>query len=212
MTDLQNPLVAAYPAADGNETRLRSERTRGLVMQAAHAPLYEETNQGNSWTISTAVAGITTTALMVVSTASAIPIVGLFNPDGSGKNLIVHRAIVCQVTGTSTGFIWGVAADPAMTASDGVATGRNNKTFASGGHIGRAFAGATAMVGTGVTYRSLGEPVAGIAYAAGLDTTFRDDVDGEIVVVPGNFVGVFATVAMAANIVRASLTWAEVPI
>ena len=211
MTEVQNPLAAAYKVGVGSETRLRSDETRGLVVAQNQAGYYESTNQGSSWTISTAIAGISTTALFTVSTASAIPIVGVFNPANTGLNLSIQRAIVIQTTGTAvTSFVWGVVAASTMASTDGVATGINNKSFVTGGHTARAFAGATAMVGTPKFYRVLGGVWAG-AFNAAAQSTYRDDVDGEIVVKPGCFAGVFATSTTVENIVRASLSWAEVP-
>lgn len=212
MTDLQNPLVAAAKATPGNETRLRSDETRGLVVSQNQGTYYESSNQGSSWTISTNVAGIATTALFTVSTASAIPIVGVFNPTGSGVNLSIQRTIVLQTTGTAvSSFVWGaIAGATGMSGSSGVQTGINNKTFTAGGHGARAFAGATALVGTPLMYRVIGGPTAG-AFTASQNATVRDDVDGEIIVRPGNFVGVFGTTTTIENVVRASLTWTEVP-
>lgn len=212
MSDLQNPMVVANKAATGAETRLRSDETRGLVVQQNQGAYYEATNQGSSWTISTAIAGIATTALFTVSTASAKPIVGVFNPTGSGVNLSVQRVIIIQVTGTAvSSFVWGaLAGATGMSAASGVQTGINNKTFAAGSHQARAFAGATAMVGTAGFYRVIGGPTNG-AFTASAQATYRDDVDGEIIVKPGNFVGVFGTATTIENVVVASMTWTEVP-
>jgi hypothetical protein len=107
--------------------------------------------------------------------------------------------------------VWGcIAAATGMSTASGVQTGINNKTFALGGHKARAFAGATALVGTPLFYRCIGGPTAG-AFTASSQAGYRDDVNGEIVVPPGSFAGVFATTTTVENIVRASLSWTEVP-
>ena len=215
MTDLQNPMVAyaGAGAAEGNETRLRSERTRGLVVQQAHAAYAEECIRGNTWTISTATAGITVTALMLVSVASAIPIVGLYNPSSSSKNLVIHRGMAIQTTGTVCNFVWGAVAAPSMTIADGVTTGKNNFTLASGGHEARAFAGATAMVGIALPFRfGWGATVEGATVAGTVLAGGTDWVDGEIVVKPANFVGIFGVTITTAGVVKASIVWSEVPV
>lgn len=171
-------------------------------------PAYNDPH--NTWTISTPVAGITLTALMVVSTASAIPIVGVNNPPTNRNHLIVRRAVALQVTGTVVNFIWGVI--PATTAAIAVATASayRHSDFVSTGHTGKYFAGATAVVGTPVNFRPLGGPVAG-ATAASFDLTYDELVDGSIRVAPGATVGLFADTTTSTAVVRASLTVCEIP-
>lgn len=212
MTDLQNPMVVGNAtAADGTETRLRSTRTRGLVTQQDHAPYAEDCARGNTWTVSTPTAGITATALMVVSTASAIPIVGLYNPAGNTKNFVIHRAIAVQTTGTVANFAWGAAALPGGQAAASTTAGINNLTFAAGKHTAQVFNGSQAMVGTAPIFRVIGGAVEG-ATAAGVVETIQEWVEGEIIVQPGNLLGMFALTTTTAGIVKASVTWSEVPV
>ena len=167
--------------------------------------------RGNVWTANTAVAGITVTTLMIISTASAIPIVGLYNPVGSGKNLFVHRAVITQCSGTVANFVWGAVAAPAMTVANGLASTANLLNLTTQGQA-RNFAGATAMVGTATAIRFFPGQYDGAGPAAGTLVGFRDDVDGELCVAPGNFCGIFSVIVTTAGLVRATIVWAELPV
>lgn len=165
----------------------------------------------HTWTISTPLAGLTVTTLMVVSTASAVPLVGVFMPTTGGRKFMVKRAVAMQTTGTVVNFIWGAANAPAMTAAAGGAAGIRHSTMQSATniHAGRFFNGSQAMVGTALTMRPLGGAIAG-ATAAGVVTTFDENLtDDPIVVNAGNFIGLFADVV--GGVVRASLTITEIP-
>jgi hypothetical protein len=212
MTDIQSPIVGAASVADGTESRLRADRTGALRTVQGHGALYDDASRGNSWTVSTPVAGITVTALMVVSTASSIPIVGVLNPAGSGVNLAIQRCYVDQTIGTNMNYMWwGGIANTTMTVANGLTTGISNKGFAASGHAARVFAGATAVVGTPTSYRILPCFLSGAPTAANI-AGFADEVDGEIIVAPGSFVGVFGDTTNTTGTCRATLTWTELPI
>jgi len=214
MTDLQHAVVGLQVVNDGVQSRLRAERSGALVVQQLHGAYTEENVRGNVWTVSTAVAGVTVTASAVVSTASAMPIVGIYNPPGTGKNLVVMRACVQNVTGSQVTFLWGVSNGPAMTAAAGVATHISMFNFGqggSGGSVARSFAGATGTVGTPITFRVIYGGITGTVVAGAL-SSFTEYTNGDICVPPGNFAGIFADLAPTAAVVRAAITWAEVPV
>jgi len=211
---IQNPTVGTRSAPDGMEgSRLRSERTGALVIQQLHAPYAEECVRGNIWTASTAVAGVTVTASCVIS-ALAMPIIGVFNPTGSGRNLVIIKTIVQQMTLTAVTFVWAGGAAMGLTNANGVATHINNFTFAtaaSGGSVARSFLGASIIGATAPTaFRYVGGAIAG-ATAVGEVYSFTEYNDGDIVLSPNTFAGLFADTATSAAVVRAAITWAEVP-
>lgn len=216
MSAAENVLVGQVGGAgqpDGQEGRVRINRVGQTIDAQGLSPMAMSTIRGQSWTVATPIAGIIPTALMLVSVASAIPIVGVYNPGGSGRNLVINKGVAILMTGTVCGFVWGAVASPAMTNANGVATHVNNLTFAAGstgGSVGRSFAGATAMVGTALPVRYVGSGIAG-ASVTGAQWTYTDFVDGELIVAPGNFAGIFAIV-VSAGTVEAHMTWDEFPI
>ena len=209
--DIQNPQTGPRTVQDGSQSRLRTERTGGLVVQPAHGEYYEDSSRGNTWTISTALAGVTTTANFAVSLASSRCVVGIFNPT-AGVNLHITRTVIEVVTGAlaTGGFVWGTINSPTGITSVGV-QGRNNKTFAKGGHLAYAFDGSLDVTGSSTTalFRYIGGGVAGSGGAGSLSTF--EETESDMVVGPGAFAGVFLANAVAAGIVVGSLSWTEIP-
>lgn len=208
---IQSPTVGPKTSADGATVPLRAERMSGLVVQPAHGELYEAASRGNVYTISTAVAGIVSTAAMVVSVASANAIVGLYNPT-TDTNLHITRAIIVQVSGTAVtgGFVWGTIASPTGITGKGT-TGYNNKTFTKGGHKAYAFDGSLPATGSAITvpFRYVGGLFPG-TISVGAGATF-EEVEEDLVVGPGCFAGIFFAIVGTNTTVTGSLSWEEVP-
>jgi hypothetical protein len=206
----QNPVVGPKQVLDGQQMGLRAERTGGLVIQQMHGTYTEESLRGATWTVSTAIAGVTCTGSCILSAVNAMPIIGLFNPVGSGKNLVIQKVVVVNAAVTANSFVWGSAALPAMTNTTGGKVGVNHLTYAVGGHQAGTFIGATAMIGTPIVFRYIGGQATG-AVGTGVASGFTEYVDGDIVVQPGNFLGMFVTIVMTTAGPVASLTWSELP-
>jgi len=209
--DIQNPIVGPRSISDGSEPQLRAGRTAELIVQPAHGELYEETARGNIWTISTAAAGINATTVVAAGVSAARCIVGLYNPT-SDTNLFVTRTVIVQVSGSAVtgGYVWGSVASPTAITSTGQ-LGVNNRTMTSGGHRAYAFNGSTIVTGitTTVLFRYIGGFIAG-TIAAGQNATL-EEVEDDLVVGPGCFLGVFVAVAGTNTTATGSLSWAEIP-
>jgi hypothetical protein len=177
-------------------------------MQYDHA---DANDPHRTWTISTPLAGITVTALMVVSTASSIPIVGVFNPVTSSVKLVIQRAVYVQTTGTVCNPLWGVMPSAAITATS--VTAIRHSTFSAGGHTASVFAGATPVSGTAVMFRPLESTrILGATAAGGDGGPVTEVLNGEMVMRPGTFVGLYSDILTTAGVARASITFTEVPI
>lgn len=215
MSDLQSPIVGPRTVTDGQPANLRADRQGNLVVQHGHGEMYEETNRGNVWTISTAAAGIgIVTSVGIIATAANNPIIGLFNPTnplGGGVNCHITRTVLVATTGTAVtgGFVWGILTSPTNITAAG-ATARNNKTFIAGGHQARPFDGSAALTGGSAPtlFRQFGSGFPG-ALAAGTNTTIEETED-DLVVAPGAYIGLYAALGATGLNVVASLTWAEI--
>src|SRR5438132_9305536 len=165
MADVLMQRVGPVVGADGTPSPVRATRDGALVGQEAHGTFYEAVSRGNVWTIATPVAGITVTANMLSSVASANAIVGLYNPT-TNTNLHILRAIVALVTViTACNFNWAVNINTLLSpVPTGVQRAHNNLTFAIGGHKAKAFDGTVAVSGAGVT--DLFRPIATLGVAA----------------------------------------------
>lgn len=219
MSDLQNPTPGPRFITDGQEGKLRNTRTGELTIANVHGPYHESASRQMIWTVRTATAGITVTALMVVSGASAtaIPIIGLRNASGSARLLSLIDATIHISSGTlgANGFHWAMygGAAGAAISTGSQSAGVSHYLGTAGTTVGYAFAGATALTGASgdmLAMRMAGGPTTGAA-AANAPLTFYEYLDGKIVLGPGVFIGLFAGAAGTSPIVSASLTWEEVP-
>src|SRR5689334_13257678 len=180
-----NPTVGPQGSAgDTVEVGLRAGRTKELIVgDAAKGKSYELVSRGNVWSLSTPQGGITCTALMAVSSASANGIVALWNPPNSAVNGTILQAVLIVVTGTMVtgGFVWGSIPVSATAPPAGVTTYRNNLTGNAGGAVLKAFDGSTALVGSAAVniHRQFGGGIAG-ATGAGALYTFEEITDGQL--------------------------------
>lgn len=198
--------------ADGTTVTGRLGFDRTMVVQTAHSQLTEAALRGQLYCLSTAVAGVTIASANVYSASNPQPLVGVYNPTGSGKNLIVHRAIHTWASGTAAaqGLVWAVSAAPStgLTAAGVSNLSINAFTFATTSNA-KQFVN-SAMTGiTMALYGFAGGPSTG-AVAANAPTTFYDPVEGGIVVPPGASCGLFAGAAGSSPIVAASMYYEEV--
>jgi hypothetical protein len=208
-----NPVVGKTigGAQDGTEVGPRANRTGELAIGAAHGTWNEAVRQGNMWTISTPSAGITVTANMLVSVASANAILGLYNKSAAGGvNLHVTRmSLVIASAATITNLVWGfnnvATLSPIPT---GVARARNHKNLtansASPGAV--AFDGSVAVSGAAAT--DLFRPI--VAGVVNTPLTV-EEFDDDLWVPPGGFLGIFGDTVTTSTVVRGFITWEEVP-
>lgn len=192
---------------------LRGDGTSALVTTNAHPWFAEAVRQGNVYSLSTAAAGVTIAAANVFSASNAQPLVGVFNPQSSGVNVIVYRGVHIWNGGTAAagGLVWAVAPSPAaVTAANNtnptnVLTGKAVGSLTQG-YVNSALTGVTGMAIVGYS----GGPSTG-ALAANSNQTFIDQVDGAICIPPGAAGGLFAAAAGTSPIVNATMWWEEVP-
>lgn len=205
-----NPTVGVRSTVgDGGEINPRANRTGELATAAAHGTWLEALRVGNIFTISTPIAGITVTANMLTSVASANAIVGLYNKSQAVNLHILRAEIVIGSNATATGCVWGFAAPAAVSPNPlGVQRVRNHKQLTIGAGVAAvAFDGSVAMSGIAAT--DLFRPI-----VAGLVNTpiTVEEFDDDLLVPPNGFIGIFGDTTTTAAVVKAALTWEEVPI
>ncbi len=201
-------------SADGTLNNVRLGKTGELIVGHAHGKYYEPAVRQNMWSLSTAAAGVTIAAANVFSASAGQPIVGIFNPVGSGKNCVVQRACILMASGTAGagGWVWGFIAPNAGVTAAGGNGAINNSTFVTGGSIARTFVNsALTGAGAGSLFRFLGGPTTG-AGAANANLTTQEETSGDIICPPGGVIGLFAAAAGTSPIVMGFMTWEEVPI
>lgn len=208
MSDIQNPQPGAQNIRDFSEHRIRGARTGELVTSHVHGKYEEVVRGGRVFVVSTPVAGITVTANMLYSVASANAILGLYNPT-SDQYLHVLRTQVATATVTACNLVWAVISPLQVAVNPTGVSARNPRDLTKGGHKAIAFDGSVACSGLGVTafYRMLLP-----ALPTGIGRVALTEDDEEILIPPYGFAGVFGDTTTAATVVFGSLMWEEVPV
>jgi hypothetical protein len=146
-----------------------------------------------------------------LTAGTGTPILGVYNPVGSGKNLHLLKTKMTSTSGTPGGpLIWNVVPNPQnITATFTTpASGNVGSGAAAVAHVFNNTAVTGSTVGT--PYRALGGPAA-IAIGAGLYST-EEEHKGDIIIPPGAMLALCATAAGTTHIVSAWTEWAELPI
>lgn len=133
----------------------------------------------------------------------------LVNPYGSGKNLAIITITWGFSTAPGGASVVGIAMSPAQSQTAVTLTTpltvQNSLLAGTAGSsgVGKACSAAT-TVGTPVWLRQLGGPVAASQISP---PYFRDDIDGELILVPGTSIQLAYTTTAAVGF--GSITWIE---
>jgi hypothetical protein len=158
--------------------------------------------------------------------ATATPIIGLWNPVNSGKNLIVLQARVQLVANAVTTFtgpgalMWCTAVNQSAI-STGI-TPLSRLSLATSGSVAKGFAN-TAL--TGLSGNLTIQEASGLIpfsnafsnalTAAGQATAAAagiDSIDGAIVLVPGSVLALLGTTTPSSVSGASSILWEEIPV
>jgi len=209
--------------ADGGVANMRGERSGAGVIQQLHARLHE-----TNFRLGLFAFGISSTALAAANaiatgvTATAQPVIGLWNPATSPVNLVIVKTIVnVTVVANSmvnpAGFMWLVSNGQA-----GITTGStpfNCKTLAQSGSFAKAFAMATALTGLSGSLSVFRPLAVGTVNAAGNATAVSlatgpmvEETDGSIIVPPGGVAVVMNQISTTTLSVNSGIVWEEIPV
>jgi len=213
--------------ADGSSPvqGFRQGRQGEMIASELHGRFYEQVLRGNVYSIGCMLTALS--AATAVLTASAQPIVGVWNPLTSSVNLVFLQAMLVaalnNVTSVAPGdFIWASSLNN-VSLTAGLSP-FNRKTLASTGSQAKAFSLSTASLLTGLTNALLAfEPGEFNTASSLLTTTVAaatptpsvsgvQNFDGSIIVPPGGVMGLFNTISSTTHSVRARLMWEEVPL
>lgn len=158
--------------------------------------------------------------------ASAKPIIGVFNPLGSGVDLVILKSNI-QITTVAnsavnpTGFYYVTGSAGNNPISTGTANGAINcKTLLKAGSAAQTFTGGntalTGLVGNAVIVGPVGQ--APVLNAGGAATAVSlpqgpclDMLEGSLIVKPGQFLGIMNEVSITTLSITSALMWAELP-
>lgn len=215
-------------SSDGSVNPARADKTGATVMTDAHGRFQEAAIRGNLFSTGmTATSIANSTFTTGTLTATCTPVVGVWNPPGSGKNLVILQArlnvVVTAATATGAGaFVWAVSSNQSAITTG--LTPFSRLSLAQSGSVAKGFAN-TALTGlSGSLVVMEGAAVNGgvignfsmVGTAAGFVTpptpATIDNVDGAIIVPPGGVLALLATTTPVAISAASSLLWEEVAI
>lgn len=204
---------------------VRMGRLGDVIMSELHGRFYEQTYRGNVYSIGCQLTALS--AATILLTASAQPIVGIWNPTTSPVNLVPLQAMLVDelnnVTSVALGaFVWASSIGN-VSLSAGLSP-FNRKSLTTTGSQAKAFALSTASLLTGLTNNLTIFDAAEFNTASGLLTTTVaaatptpsvsgvQNFDGSLIVPPGGVLGLFNTVSTTTHSVAARILWEEVPV
>ena len=164
-----------------SNVRGRCDRSGGLVVAQGSADLAEMVLQGIVMTAANAVAGAAPGTVLATTAPLA-----LWNPPGSGKNLVILHASIGYISGTLGAGCWVFAQAPQATLPAGTELTPVNNLLGMPRGVGRAFTGATAIGAVPTIVRPTFSTGPILATTAFQPVEMVDDVKGGIVVTPGN--------------------------
>lgn len=228
MSDLSLQRVGPTFGTSGTAAPFRADITGAQIVSDAHGRFTEAALRSSLFS-----AGMTTTSIAGAAFttgtlgATATPIVGLWNPTNSGKNLVVLQArlqiTVTAATATGGGnFMWCTAVNQSAI-STGI-TPLNRYSLAASGSVAKGFANTllTGLSGnltiqeasglTGGVIGNFSQVGTAVGFVPGPGGATIDNIDGSIVLVPGSVLALLCTTTPVALSAASSILWEELPI
>jgi hypothetical protein len=207
--------------ADGLSIPLLQGKQAELVATELHGKYYTQAYRANAYYASVAATGVVTTAF---SNGTYVGLL-LWNPQGSGKNLVPIRAVQGRILAATTVAAWGHAylanagsglgtAAPlsAFTTIAAALRGPLNQPGITGQGNSVALVGAGATFTTALTWGRANGLAVGTETTAIVEQAFVEDFDGMLIIPPGTVFAPFAATAAQGGTWVPSIVWEEVPL
>lgn len=209
--------------ADGVTCNARGGKLGDAIVSELHGRFFEQTSRGALFSTGSGLTALSANTILL--TASATPIVGVWNPITSGVNLVILQASLSDRINNVTSVDLGSYVWAASIGNAAISTGSapfNRKTLAAYGSQAKAFPGGVAL--TGLTNNLVVFEGADFPVASGLLTTTvaastptpsvfaTQHFDGSLIVPPGGVLALLNTVSVTTHSVTARLLWEEVPV
>jgi hypothetical protein len=208
----------------GSNPPIRQGRLSDVIVSELHGKFYEQNYNNNLFTA----VGVSNTALVAANaiatglTATAQPVIGIYNPAGSQVNLSIIKAYltVSAIANTAVapgGFMWCVSSSNAAPLTLG-SIPYNCKTLVQGGSSAKTFSVSQALTGLSnplVAIRA--SEITTALNAAGAATAVSipqgqsvEYLDGAFIVPPGGVLALMNQVSTVTMSVSTGLLWEEV--
>ena len=196
----------------GSLPNLRAGQLADLIVSQLHGKHYE-TNYRLSL-FSTFINGLTlsSTHASPIAAGTGTPIISVFNPAGSGKNVSILRMQQAHTSGTAAGpLLWNIIPNP-QNISAAFTAAYQNFNDGQQGSITRIFNNVALTASTaGTAFRTAGGPTSAASLTGNIQT-YLEDFQGDLILQPGYMLALAATGAGTSHVVNVYLEWEELPI
>jgi hypothetical protein len=210
---LQN--IVGQPAAGANNALLngRSGQLGDMIVSELHGRYYETNYRQNVFTLSLVTAAAITA---YTGAAAGTPMLAVFNPSGSTKNLAILKASFANVVSASAagtvafGLYFGTTTtitQPTTSAPFNMATLQQSGSFATG------FRNVALTSGSGASsVIPLGSYYFGTAVGSAVVSSGPVFLEGAVIIPPGAYMALGGSSALTSATWIGSLTWEEIPV
>ena len=204
----------------GSNTPTVSDQQLGTLVAEFNQRFYQLAVRGLLFHYGTSNAAlVAANAIATGVTATAQPVIGLYNPSGSGVILVPLKFSLSLTTVANTavapgGFMQMGATNQAITTGT---KGYSSKSFTQSS-VGLAFSVSTALTGLTGSLTTMAGTSIGVINAAGAATAVtltpanvEEYLEGAVVIQPGNFWGLMNQVSTTTVSYTTRVLWAELP-
>jgi hypothetical protein len=205
-------------AQDGSNLPFLQGKQGEPIYAKLHGDAYTQTYRGNVYWASGAATGLITTIFS--NTTYVGPL--LWNPQGSGKNLVPIRALKGRILAATTVCAWGHAylanagaglGTPVSAFTTNTTTrGAANNPGVTGQGTSVALWGGGATLGTAFTWGRPNGMAVGTETTAIVEMRFEEEFKGELIIPPGTIWAPWAATAAQGGTWVDGVVWEEVPI
>lgn len=218
--------VGPQALSDGVGADIRQGRSAELIVGELHGRFYEQNYRAAMFSGGMGMTSISNATYTVGTLTNAVtPVAGIWNPATSPVNLVILQAALAvsqtalQATGPG-GFVWAMSVG--NTAISTGVSGLNRKTLALSGSYGKDLTNTTP---TGLTNNLVVRFASALGGGSAIGTAFLatqagaqtvqapanvENIDGSIIVPPGGFLALLATLTPVGHSAASSLLWEEV--
>jgi hypothetical protein len=195
----------------GSTPPLRQGQLGDMIVSELHGRFYEQTYRGAVFSTFVNALTIASTHATPIAAGTGTPIIGIFNPANSGKNIVLIRVQQATTSGTPGGpLLWNVIPNPQNITATSTAA-YSNASLAQSGSVTRIYNNTALTASTvGVAFRNAGGPTA--VAATGAIMTYTEMYDGSVIIPPGSMLGLAATAAGTSHVINVYAEWEEVPV
>lgn len=214
--------------ADGAYGEIRLGRLGDAIISELHGRFYEQAYRGNLFSGGMGLTSISNATFTTGTlSASCTPVVGVWNPVGSGVNLVILQAVlgIAITAATNTGghpFVWATSVGNGVITTGAAPLSR--ATLQAAGSKAKDMSGAaltgltTNMVvrqasalggGSSANFSFVGTAVGQATTPGGFQV---ENLDGSLIVPPGGVLALLATTTPVAHSAASGIVWEEVQI